>query len=152
MNLRKSEPSELDVIYNMGFDVWNGGLSLEEYLTGCRNSDKYRAGTWYVLIENGQIVSSLIVYSGLFGLKEGCYGIGSVATPLSLRGKGYASQLIRLVTAELFARSGIKAVYLHSDIGHEFYRKLGFATIAKTDCMLNSKDTSLLEEPIPEYF
>ncbi|MDV2405220.1 GNAT family N-acetyltransferase, partial [Vibrio cholerae] len=43
MFLRKAELFELDTIYSMGFDVWNGGLSFQEYLVNCQNSKKYQA-------------------------------------------------------------------------------------------------------------
>ncbi|KXO13233.1 putative acetyltransferase [Moritella sp. JT01] len=152
MHLREVKARELDVIYAMGFDTWNDGLSFEEYLAGCRSSEKYRAGTWYVLMENDQIVSSLIVYSGMFGLKDDCFGVGSIATPPSLRGKGYASHMITLVTKELLANHNCKAVFLHSDIDHKFYSKLGFVCIEGSDCMFSSNAPSGLHGSIPAYF
>ncbi|EPO7472538.1 GNAT family N-acetyltransferase, partial [Vibrio cholerae] len=101
MFLRKAELFELDTIYSMGFDVWNGGLSFQEYLVNCQNSKKYQAGTWYVLVDGERIVSSLIVYSGLFGLQEGCFGIGSLVATPELRHRGYGSKLVGLMKAEL---------------------------------------------------
>ncbi|WP_413283634.1 GNAT family N-acetyltransferase [Vibrio sp. MA40-2] len=152
MNVRKAKAHELDCIYAMGFDVWNDGLTFEEYLTACRKSTKYQSGTWYLLIDNDKIVSSLIVYSDNFGLKEGCFGVGSVATSPNCRGKGYASYCISSITTELFANSNCKAVYLHSDIGYEFYHKLGFVRIEGTDCMLYAKQSSKWDHSIPSYF
>lgn len=152
MYLREAKANELDGIYAMGFDVWHDGLSFEDYLTDCRNSDKYQAGTWYVLIENDQIVSSLIVYSGMFGLKEACFGVGSVATPQDLRGLGYASHLVSLVKMELFATHHCKTIYLHSDIGHQFYSKLGFVSIEGSNCMVISNGSVDLDGSIPAYF
>jgi predicted GNAT family acetyltransferase len=67
-------------------------------------------------------VSSLIVYQREFGLLEGSRGLGSIATPPELRGKGYASKLINLVKDELFQDQNSKALFLHSDIDKEFYR------------------------------
>ncbi|EGQ8132908.1 GNAT family N-acetyltransferase [Vibrio parahaemolyticus] len=152
MYLREATPDELEVIYPMGFDVWGDGLSFEDYLSGCRNSEKYQVGTWFVLIENDQILSSLVVYSDMFGLRDNCFGLGSIATSPSLRGKGYASHLIGLVKAELFSNYNCKAVYLHSDIGHEFYSKLGFVCIENSDCMFSSIAPSELDGSIPAYF
>jgi predicted N-acetyltransferase YhbS len=152
LKLRKSEAHELDLIYSMGFDVWGDSLSLEEYLTGCRNSEKYLSGTWYVLVENDQIVSSLIVYSGMFDLKEGSFGIGSVATPLELRHKGYASRLVNLVKVELFGNQDCKALYLHSDIEHQFYIKLGFVSIQGSDCMIYTEGQLAFDGSTPAYF
>ncbi|MFM2484343.1 GNAT family N-acetyltransferase [Celerinatantimonas yamalensis] len=152
MYLKEAKAHELDVIYTMGFDVWNDGLSFEEYLAGCRRSEKYQAGTWYALTENDQIVSSLIVYSGMFGLKDGCFGVGSVATLPSLRGKGYASHLVSLVKTELFANHNCKAIYLHSDIDHQFYSKLGFVRIDDSDCMFSSNGPSGFDGLMPAFF
>ncbi|MDA0145549.1 GNAT family N-acetyltransferase [Vibrio sp. RW] len=152
LKLRKAEAHDLELIYLMGFDVWGDGLSSEEYLVGCRNSEKYLEGTWYVLVEKDQVLSSLIVYSGMFDLKEGSFGIGSVATPQELRHQGYASKLVNLVKSELFDRNHCRALYLHSDIGQQFYMKLGFVSIQGSDCMIYTKEPVASNEVIPAYF
>ncbi|KJF95875.1 GNAT family N-acetyltransferase [Photobacterium angustum] len=152
MFIRKAERHELDTIYAIGFDVWGDGLSYEKYVAGCRGSNKYQAGTWYVLIDNDQILSSLIVYQNIFGLKEGCAGIGSVATPNSLRGRGYASDLINSVKKELYINHNVKAIFLHSDIPPKFYQRLGFTTIKGSDCMYISMDTYDFDGSLPAYF
>ncbi|MEZ8313024.1 GNAT family N-acetyltransferase [Vibrio splendidus] len=152
MHLRKAELHELDTIYTMGFDVWGNGLSLDDYLTACRNSEKYLSGTWYVLVAKDNVVSSLIVYRDMFSLAKGCCGIGSVATQQELRHKGYASELINLVRTELFTRHNCKALYLHSDIEHQFYNKLGFVNVGSSDCMYILNDSSDFDGRIPDYF
>ena len=105
-----------------------------------------------MLVEDEQIVSSLIVYSGLFNLKEGCFGIGSLATTPEQRNNGYGSMLINLVKAELFKSRRCKAIYLHSDIGHEYYENLGFVSVNSSDCMCTTKDHSVGESSLPAYF
>ena len=152
MQLRKATTSELDSIYTMGFDVWGDGLPFQEYLSHCRQSKKYQSGDWYVLTEQETVVSSLIVYQDMFSLKEDYFGIGSVAISPTHRQKGYASKLINLVKAKLFEEQNCKALYLHSDIHHEFYKKLGFTRILDSNCMLCSNDESLFSSPIPYYF
>ncbi|OED71315.1 GNAT family N-acetyltransferase [Vibrio splendidus ZS-139] len=152
MHLRKAELHELDTIYTMGFDVWGDGLSLDDYLTACRNSEKCLSGTWYVLVAKDNVVSSLIVYRDMFSLAKGCCGIGSVATQQELRHKGYASELINLVRTELFTRHNCKALYLHSDIEHQFYNKLGFVNVGSSDCMYILNDSSDFDGRIPDYF
>ncbi|MEZ9409539.1 MULTISPECIES: GNAT family N-acetyltransferase [Vibrio] len=138
MHLRKARDHELDTIYSIGFEAWSDGLSCEDFLSACKGSKKYQDGVWYVLIENEQILSSLIVYQNLFSLKDDCFGIGSVATPKNLRGKGYASELINLVKIELFQNHNGKAIFLHSDINERFYRRLGFDSVNGTRCMFSS--------------
>lgn len=152
MYLRTANTDELDSIYEMGFDVWSDGLSKDEYLSCCRNSGKYSKGTWFVLVEKEQVISALIVYSGTFGLQEGSFGLGSVATPPKLRHKGYASKLVNLVKAELFAHQNGKVLYLHSDIDQQFYRRLGFVGIEGSDCMYIASDDAEFKGSIPDYF
>ncbi|MFY2507378.1 GNAT family N-acetyltransferase [Vibrio pectenicida] len=152
MKLRKATIDELDSIYAMGFDVWGDGLPFQEYLSHCRQSKKYQSGIWYVLTEQETVISSLIVYQDMFNLKQDCFGIGSVATSPSHRQKGYASKLINLVKAKLFEEQHCKTLYLHSDINHKFYKKLGFTRILDSNCMLCSNDESLFSSPIPYYF
>lgn len=152
MHLREAEAHESDAIYAIGFDAWNDGLSYEKYLAACRGSKKYQAGTWYVLIENEQILSSLVVYQNLFGLQDGCFGIGSVATLPSFRGKGYDSNLVNLVKADLFAQQNCKAIFLHSDIDHQFYSRFGFIAIEGSDCMYALSGSFGFDSSIPSYF
>ncbi|MBI3016721.1 MAG: GNAT family N-acetyltransferase, partial [Deltaproteobacteria bacterium] len=90
--VRKAKPKDLDSIYLMGIDVWSDGNTKAEYLFECRNSPKYKKGEWFVLVDSqDNPVSSLITYT----LTEKTIGIGSIATPQSLRKRGYASELIR---------------------------------------------------------
>ncbi|NIY93783.1 GNAT family N-acetyltransferase [Vibrio diazotrophicus] len=152
MYLRKAKVSELDIVYSMGFDVWNDGQPFEEYLTDCQNSKKYQSGNWYVLVAGEQLVSSLIVYSGLFGLKEGSFGIGSFATIFEHRNKGYGSTLINLVKRELFKNPSCNSIYLHSDIERQYYENLGFVSVNDSDCMCAVKNGSIIESSIPDYF
>ncbi|ELM6622625.1 GNAT family N-acetyltransferase [Vibrio fluvialis] len=152
MPLRKAKVDELDTIYAMGFDVWNGGLGFEQYLAGCRDSGKYRSGTWYVLAQGEQIVASLIVYSRMFGLEDGCFGIGSLATLPEQRNKGYGAEIVNLVKAELFNNQQAKAIYLHCNIDHRYYEKLGFCRLQGSDCMCISADPLVYERPLPAYF
>lgn len=155
MHLRKAKDHELDTIYSIGFEAWSDGLSYEVFLSACQNSKKYQDGIWYVLIENERILSSLIVYQNLFSLQDGCFGLGSVATPKNLQGKGYASELINLVKTELFRNHNGKAIFLHSDINDRFYKRLGFNSINGTRCMfsLNLRYGALdLCDSVPTYF
>ncbi|MGF1741901.1 GNAT family N-acetyltransferase [Vibrio profundum] len=152
MLLRKAHESELDSIYLMGFDVWGDKLSRSEYLKGCQNSPKYRSGAWYVLVVDDIPVSSLIVYSEQFGLSKRCVGIGSVATHPEMRRLGFAYHLVEGVTQRLLSDTGVDVVFLHSDIQHIFYQKLGYSTIAETDCMYISRQHAEFQGSIPSYF
>lgn len=158
IEFRKAGTEEYDQIYRMGFDAWADGDSEEEYLTGCRNSPKYKKGTWFVLSVQGQLVSSLIVYQ----FDELAIGIGSIATPLDLRGKGYASKLISSVLDTFEHKNSETTFFLYSDINPEFYEKFGFHKVNSdaqryktTTCMIRGKDIQGFltdKEKTPEYF
>lgn len=157
MQIRNATPQEMNEIYMMGFDVWADGASEDDYLEGCHNSPKYKKGSWWVLEDQGKLVSSLIVYN----LGEGIYGIGSIATPPECRRQGYASRLTESVSEELEEQA--KAIFLFADIKPEFYEKLGYvrlpANLQKYDsstCMVRStKDEQIWNQKsvdLPTYF
>ncbi|NOH33074.1 GNAT family N-acetyltransferase [Vibrio chagasii] len=152
MTLRTADAHELDDIYLMGFDIWGGSASVDEFLACCNKSDKYQKGTWYVLIEHHKILSSLIVYQGMFGLVDGSCGLGSVATPPELRCKGYASKLINMIKNELLQNQNNTALFLHSDIDKKFYSRLGFTAIEGSDCMYCTSDGRAFKGTVPRYF
>ena len=152
MQIRTACRHELDTIYLMGFDVWGEGLSRDEYLAGCQSSKKYQSGVWYVLVVDEKPVSSLIVYSDLFGLGQGCFGIGSLATDPAMRGKGVGSQLLRGVTEKLLNAPEAIATFLHADIDHHYYEKLGYQRIQSGDCMFFSLGHPHYAGVPPSYF
>lgn len=155
--VRKANQSEFDQIFMMGFDVWADG-SESEYLTACRTSPKYARGNFYVLEnENGELLSSLILYK--LGPEE--FGIGSIATPPTLRKQGHASKIISDVLKEIEAESPTSVVFLYSDIEPEFYERFNFTRIPQeaqryktTTCMVRSKNIEKFTDKTatPEYF
>lgn len=159
MHVKKAHPTEYDEIYKMGFDVWGDEQGLEIYLEGCRQSPKYKQGTWYVLVDDrGVLYSSLIKYSFL----DGSCGIGSIATPLAFRKAGHASELIKK-SLDLFEKEGIKKTFLFSDIGAAFYEKFGFLQLPlkfqqykDSICMIRGVKIAEIEQDStfipPKYF
>ncbi|CAG23166.1 hypothetical protein PBPRB1295 [Photobacterium profundum SS9] len=145
--------SEMDSIYLMGYDVWGDDFNIETYLNGCRNNKKYVLGEWYVLVVDGLAVSSLIVYHDQFKLAESNFGIGSLSTSSDFRKNGYAKVLINLVVTQIFTTTEAKVIFLHSDIGQQFYEQLGFKCIANTsECMYKKKSIDVELRGIPSYF
>lgn len=148
---------ELVQIYMMGFDVWSEGQSEDEYLDGCRNSVKYKKGVWYVLTDDHDLLSSLIVYK----LDPNQIGIGSIATASKYRNQGYASELINLLLSKLDKEYKNHTYFLYSDISYEFYSKFGFSKLEQplqryndSICMVRSlgKEPILSYEQVPKYF
>lgn len=109
----------------MGFDAWSDGKDAPSYLAACRSSPKYREGQWWVLSKSAELLSSLIVYR----LGDGAAGIGSIATPPGVRGRGHASRLINGVIAELEQAGQTGIMFLFSDIEPSFYSKFGFVAL-----------------------
>lgn len=153
----KAISSEFEQIYMMGFDVWADGLEAD-YLNECKISPKYKKGTWYVLKENDQLVSSLIVYN----LGENIFGIGSIATAKDLRKKGYASKLITDVINQIETDSEKVTIFLYSDIDSKFYERFKFFALPAlaqryktTTCMVRGQETEKYfadKFATPEYF
>lgn len=149
--VQKANNSILNDIYLMGYDTWANKLGKEDYLENCRNSTKYKKGTWYVGYDNDCLVTSLIMYR----FDNGNYGIGSVATNPLYRNKGYAQKLIQ----NLLKDNPNKVFFLYSDINPNFYKKLGFIEVEiKEDTNITSRlmvfpdsvDINTIQ--IPPYF
>ncbi len=156
--VRRARPEELEALWLMGYDAWGREDSRDRYLDRCRDSDHYRSGEWFLLAATGTPVSGLIVYRTGFALPTACAGIGSVATEPAQRGRGYGTTLVREVTRRLGA-DGVHGVYLHSEVGAEFYAALGYratdppGTDVGSVCMVYT----FVEKPglvsySPEYF
>lgn len=157
IQIREAAQSELDQIFMMGFDVWAEG-SVEDYILECRDSPKYKRGTWFVLLEDERLVSSLILYD--LGANE--FGIGSIATSEKFRNKGYASRIIKDVIQRIENKNPAAVFFLYSDINPEFYEKFSFFKLSvttqrykTTTCMIRGQNIEKYfsdKKFIPEYF
>lgn len=161
--LRKATKEDMKSIYMMGFDVWGDNMSSEEYIASCQDSSKYKKGTWYTLedLNTKKLLSSLIVYELSLSKDIIVKGIGSIATPLLSRNKGHASLLVKEVINELEQKESCNHFFLYSDIGADFYSKLGFIEIPHEKqkykdsvCMYYSQsyDVDSISFEIPHYF
>jgi predicted N-acetyltransferase YhbS len=163
---RKATDSDLPFIFENGFDAWNSGLSLPDYIETCTASPKYKKGQWWVL-ENadGIIVSSLITYPMQIHPALKCIGIGSVATKPIHRGQGIAAHLMRSVISEFESHERPQVFLLYSDLGPKYYEQFGFSALSSqfqtkpgSVCMVRcSADfpSSVLDSPdlaLPAYF
>lgn len=165
MTIRPAAASELEAVYRMGYDVWGEGLALDAYLAVCRASPKYAAGTWWVSVAgDGAPLSSLLAHEIPLPSGPAAAGLGSIATPPELRGRGHAS---RLIEGFLHAREeshGTEVFFLFSDIAPAFYERFGFAALmpcpAKPSSILMARaDRKRLEAVLrdprfsaPDYF
>ncbi|MCK1992220.1 N-acetyltransferase [Peribacillus muralis] len=161
--MREAAGKDMEAIYMMGYDVWGDNMPANEYISMCQNSGKYKQGQWHVLEETDtkKLVSSLIVYELNPSENLIVRGIGSIATPISERKKGYASLLIQKVINDLEQRMNCTDFFLYSDIGAELYEKLNFKKLPSMKqkykdsiCMYYSKEKDMesISFEIPNYF
>lgn len=164
--LKEPDITDMDQIYMMGADVWGKDQQKNEYLNECKNSIKYKSGQWFALYSENKLLSSLLVHRfdshGDFNL---C-GLGSIATALNYRNKGYGSLIIKKIIKFLSCSENVNIIFLYSDIDASFYENLGFIRIPKnlqkyddSDCMAwVGSDLSLnnflddFDDFIPSYF
>ena len=125
MIFRESYPEEINEILIEGYQVWSKNRTLEQYCIDNRKEDAY--GTRYVMEDNDEVVSSLILlhFDNLFDKKV--YGIGSVLTHRNHKSHGYATELlnncIRLV------HNDDSMIFLYSEISPAFYERFQFRVL-----------------------
>jgi len=136
----------LELILDQTFELWHEGLSRSAY--GRWNAAQLRT-RWgrehlhrFALVDSaGRLLATAKRYRHTVRLdgREGWMsGIGAVFTPLEQRGKGYASQLIgRLLDRE--RREGALLAGLFSEIGPEFYERLGFTSVPVNEATVRIK-------------
>ena len=164
MPIRPAAPADLESVYRMGFDTWAEGRSLDAYLAACRAAPKYAGGTWWVdEEEGGRLVSSLLAHEIPLPSGAPATGLGSIATPPELRGRGHGSRLIAEVIRRREA-AGAEVFFLFSDIAPAFYGRFGFVVLGpcpkKPASILMARAepkclTVLLADPrfkTPDYF
>jgi GNAT superfamily N-acetyltransferase len=136
MNVISAEGPILERIFDHTYPVWHEGLSRRAYSQW--NTAQMRLPwardhfTRFALVDDdGEVLASLkrYRYTARFGNREGTMcGIGAVFTPPDRRGLGHASDLIERVL-ETERRDGAVMAALFSEIGTEFYERLGFTAV-----------------------
>ncbi len=124
------------------FDRWNEGLSRDAYSRSYGAQLKTAWGRTHLarvgLIDGGVVVASAKRYwfdATLDGHRIRIAGIGAVFTKPANRRRGAARELIeRLIERE--AADGADAALLFSEIGPDYYARLGFHPLVTTDLSL----------------
>jgi GNAT superfamily N-acetyltransferase len=136
MRIGEADRNQIEAILGQSYAVWSDGLNLADYVAfnlaqmeSAWGRERYRflAG-WN---EAGELLSSLKLFSlpaSLDGRPVRVAGIGAVFTPADRRGKGHAAALVEgaLVRAR---ESGCELALLMSEIGGDFYARLGFTAL-----------------------
>ena len=120
--------------------IWGGGLNPERFIAFQRRlADSREAGERYHLLglfDGDRLLSAMKGYE-LRGSYAGAplrmFGIGAVFTPPALRRRGHARRMLELVLSEHRSR-GYDAAVLFSDIGGEYYERLGFRALESEEC------------------
>ncbi|MGX1193047.1 GNAT family N-acetyltransferase [Metabacillus sp. SLBN-84] len=161
--VRAAKNEDMSSIFMMGYDAWGGKLAVQDYMNTCKESSKYKSGVWYVLVDTdtNELLSSLIIYTLNPSKDLIVKGFGSIATPPELRGKGYASQLIKETIKELEEKEQCNLIFLYSDIDRNFYNKMNFKALPATQqkyknsvCMYYSTGLEMenMSYEVPDYF
>ena len=143
MALVLAEGTQLEAVLDDTYPLWNEGLTREAY--GRWNAAQLRT-PWgrehlhrYALVdERGQVLASAKRYRydvRVDGREGWMLGIGAVFTPPTLRGRGYATELLRQLI-EREQQAGALAAGLFSEISAAYYRRLGFEPLPREEVRL----------------
>lgn len=115
--------------------LWGEGMTLDDYIAFVRaqmESPWGRENFRYLVWREGTLILSSLK---LYRLHARCGsrhvilgGIGAVYTPWAQRGQGHARAMLAAVLERLQAE-GAHGALLFSDIGAEYYRRLGFRPV-----------------------
>jgi GNAT superfamily N-acetyltransferase len=139
-----AEGALLEGIFDLTYPIWHEGLTRRGYaqwnLGQMRTAwARDRFQRFALVDDGGEVLASLKRYrydvrvSGRDGWMS---GIGAVFTPPDRRGRGYASELIRRVVDQS-QHEGALVAGLFSEIGSDFYRRLGFETVPLEEVTVN---------------
>ena len=161
MIFRQAQPGERELLFREGYKEWPKNRTYEQYCADNAKEDAY--GTRFILEDNGEIISSLILLTLKDVAGRKAYGIGSVLTPKPHAGKGYATELLNTCLRREVPEGAF--LFLFSDINPDFYKRLNFRVLPspyqryeKSPCMVYCTDnnwSALLNSPsesLPSYF
>jgi predicted N-acetyltransferase YhbS len=135
-DLAPAEGPYLEAILNATYDIWHDGLGRAAYArfyqAQLATPWGRRAITRLALVEHGEVLASGKLYlfdATLDGRPVRVAGLGAIFTQPAHRGRGAARELVERVL-EHAASGGADLALLFSEIGAEYYARLGFTAIA----------------------
>lgn len=137
MKLVTADGALLERILDHTFPIWNEGLTREAYAQWNAAQQRTRWGRTHLqrlalVDDRGDLLSTAKCYrfdARVDGRALRICGVGAVFTPVERRGHGFASMLLQQLL-ERERADGIEMASLFSEIGPEFYHRLGFARVA----------------------
>jgi predicted N-acetyltransferase YhbS len=152
-NLVDAEGPILDRILDDTYNIWHDGLTRPAY---GRFYAAQLATPWgrahlrrLALVEGDEVLASAKLYAFdavLDGRPIKVAGIGAVFTPPASRGRGAARDLMERLL-ERAAVDGADLALLFSEIGPDYYARLGFEAIATTDQQLRVTESTRYGAP-----
>jgi GNAT superfamily N-acetyltransferase len=137
----------LDSILDASHAIWNEGLTREAYGRYYRAQLRTAWGTRHLgrfaLVRGDELLASAKRYdleAYLDGLRVRVAGVGAVFTQPSARGHGHARELVERLL-EAAGREGFELALLFSEIGSEYYRRLGFVEVPTFDLALRVSES-----------
>jgi GNAT superfamily N-acetyltransferase len=126
--------------------IWGGGLSEERFQAFQRRladapeaKDRYRLQGWFV---DGALTAAMKSYD-LLGSCSGrplrLLGVGAVYTPPELRRRGHAAAMLK-AAMDAAKGQGANAAVLFSDIGGQYYERLGYWPLESRECAVEAAD------------
>ena len=132
-DLVPAEGPILDEILAATYDIWHEGLShraYERYYSGQRATPWGRSHLRrWALVDAGTVLASAKIYqfnSVLDGRSIRVVGLGAVFTQPGHRGRGHARAVVERAL-ERTAADGADLAVLFSEIGPDYYARLGFS-------------------------
>lgn len=137
MDLVRATGPLLQDILDSSHSLWGEGLTRRAYeqynVAQTKTAWGARRLERLALVDNGRVLSSAKRYE-LDAMLDGdpirVLGIGAVFTPAPQRGHGHAARLIELLAGRA-ARDGFAAALLFSEIGADYYARLGFHVVPR---------------------
>jgi GNAT superfamily N-acetyltransferase len=152
--LVEAQGAILDRILDDTYGLWHDGLTRPAY---GRFYTAQLGTAWgrthlrrFALVDGDEVLASAKLYrfeAVLDGRPIQVAGIGAVFTSPRARGRGAARDLVEQVL-ERSTADGADLALLFSEIGPEYYARLGFATIATTDLQLRVTESTRYGAPM----
>lgn len=143
--LTRAEGAILERIYDETWSLWGDGLTREAY---ARFNDAQMRTEWgaanlerVAWVDGGELLASAKRYwltLSLSGEPVRCLGIGAVFTPPAMRGRGHAAAMIEAMI-EAASRDGVEYALLYSEIGGDYYARLGFDALPLSETLVTLK-------------
>jgi GNAT superfamily N-acetyltransferase len=152
--LERATETDLAELDEASHGEWGYGLPLAAHRARertLRESPWSRGGhTGWVLRQGAEILASCETYAmpcQVHGEPGTAWGIASVFVRPSLRGKGYASELLQALAERLSSEAKARALILFSDVGPSLYERLGYRARPAWDRVLEPSRAPLEEGP-----